>query len=167
DGSGTSAQFTRFLHETVPSVWNAFTHACGVSTPVDGISYYPYGRPGWLPNAIGQKGSDGVANYVTNPGLGQGAIGYVEASYALQRHMPVVGVKNRSGNYALPTAQNVATALQHAKLNNDSTQELSQVYTAPEASACPISSYSYLIVPTEQLDPAKGAVLGAFIDYIA
>jgi len=27
DGSGTSAQFTRFMHEMVPSVWNAFTKA--------------------------------------------------------------------------------------------------------------------------------------------
>jgi phosphate ABC transporter phosphate-binding protein len=167
DGSGTSAQFTKFLHETVPSVWNAFTHACGVSTPPDGISYYPYGRNGCLPNAIGAKGSDGVSNYIANPGLGSGAIGYVEAAYAISRKFPVVGVKNKSGNYALPTAQNVATALQYAQLKPDSTQELGHVYTAPDAFAYPISSYSYMIVPTEQLDPAKGAVLGAFINYIA
>jgi len=51
DGSGTSAQFTRFMHEMVPSVWNAFTKACGVSTPDDGISYYPYGRANCLPNS--------------------------------------------------------------------------------------------------------------------
>ncbi len=167
DGSGTSAQFTKFLHETVPSVWNAFTKACHVSTPQDGISYYPYGRAGCLPNAIGAKGSDGVSNYIANPGLGVGSIGYVEAAYAISRKLPVVGVKNKSGNYALPTAQNVATALQYAKLNANSTQELGQVYTAPDAFAYPISSYSDMIVPTEQLDPAKGAVLGAFINYIA
>ena len=124
DGSGTSAQFTRYMHETVPSIWNAFTKGCGVSTPPDGISFYPYGRPGCLQQAIGQRGSDGVANYVANPGLGIGAIGYVEAAYAVQKQLPVVGVKNQSGNYALPTAQNVATALQHATLNNDSTQTL-------------------------------------------
>jgi phosphate ABC transporter phosphate-binding protein len=167
DGSGTSAQFTRFLHETVPSIWNAFTKACHVSTPPDGISFYPYGRPGCLQNAIGAKGSDGVSNYIANPGLGVGAIGYVEAAYAISRKLPVVGVKNRSGNYSLPTAQNVATALQHAQLAANSTQDLSQVYTAPEAFAYPISSYSYMVVPTEQLDPARGAVLGAFINYFA
>ena len=94
-------------------------------------------------NAIGQRGSDGIANYVANPGLGNGAIGYRRGSLRGQTKLPVVGVKNSAGNFALPTAQNVATALQHAKLQPDCTQDLSSVYTAPEAFAYPISSYSY------------------------
>ena len=167
DGSGTSAQFTKYLHETVPSIWNPFTNACGISTPTDGISFYPYGRSGCLPNAIGASRSDGVANYIANPGLGNGAVGYVEAAYAISRHLPVVGLKNKASNYALPTASNVATALQHATLNTDSTQELGKVYTAPEAYAYPMSSYSYMIVPTDGIDPSKGAVLGQFINYFA
>jgi len=167
DGSGTSAQFTKYLHESVGSIWNPFARACGVATPADGISFYPYGRAGCLPQAIGASRSDGVANYIANPGLGNGAIGYVEAGYAISRKLPVVGLKNKAGHYALPTAQNVATALQHATLNPDSTQELGQVYTAPEAYAYPMSSYSYMIVPTASLDPAKGDVLGRFISYFA
>ena len=62
-------------------------------------------------NAIGQKGSDGIANYVANPGLGVGAIGYLEAAYAVARKFPVVGVKNASGHFTVPTAVDVATAL--------------------------------------------------------
>ncbi len=66
-----------------------------------------------------------------------------------------------------PTAQNVAIALQHATLNGDRTQNLGQVYVAPEDAAYPISSYSYMIVRTQGFDPAKGEVLGKFIEYFA
>ena len=80
----------------------------------------------------------------------------------------MVAVKNVSGNFTLPTAANVAIALQHAKLHPDSTQDLSGVYTAPEHWAYPISSYSYLIVPTDaSISDAKGSVLGQFIIYLA
>src|SRR5262245_63877785 len=166
DGSGTSAQFSAYIAATQGATWANFAHACGI--PNAYTSFWPYGMPGCLPNAIGQRGSDGVANYVANPGLGVGAVGYVEAGYAIARRFPVVGVKNAAGNFALPTAYNVATALQHARLNPDSTQELSQVYTAPEGNAYPISSYSYMIVPTDDsISQEKGEVLGKFIVYFA
>jgi phosphate ABC transporter phosphate-binding protein len=167
DGSGTSAQFTRFLHEVTPSIWDPFVRSCGVSgTPPDGISFYPTGS--CLPNAVSVRGSDGIANYVSNPGLGVGAIGYVEAGYAIARRLPVVGLKNKAGNYALPTATNVAIALQHASLRANHTAELSKVYRAPEAYAYPMSSYSYMIVPTDSsITTSKGAVLGSFIRYFA
>jgi phosphate transport system substrate-binding protein len=166
DGSGTSAQFSAFIAATQPSVWRAFTSACGV--PATYTSFWPYGQPNCLPNAVGQKGSDGIANYVSNPGLGVGTIGYLEAGYAVARNFPVVGVKNASGHYAIPTAVAVATALKHAHLNADSTQELGDVYTAPERNAYPMSSYSYMIVPTDgSISADKGAVLGRFIIYFA
>ena len=147
DGSGTSAQFSAFIAATQPSVWRSFTSACGI--PDSYTSFWPYGQPNCLPNAVGQKGSDGIANYVSNPGLGAGTIGYLEAGYAVARKFPVVGVKNASGHFTIPTAVDVAIALKHAHLNPDSTQELGDVYTAPEANAYPISSYSYMIVPTD------------------
>ena len=147
DGSGTSAQFSAFIAATQPALWQSFTSACGI--PDAYTSFWPYGQPNCLPNAVGQKGSDGIANYVSNPGLGVGTIGYLEAGYAVARNFPVVGVKNASGHFTIPTAVDVAIALQHAHLNPDSTQELGDVYTAPEANAYPISSYSYMIVPTD------------------
>ena len=41
------------------------------------------------------------------------------------------------------------------------------MYNAPEADAYPLASYSYLITETTGFDPAKGAVLGKWIIYIA
>jgi len=166
DGSGTSAQFSAYIAAEEGQTWASFAHQCGI--PNQYTSFWPYGMPGCLPNAIGQRGSDGVANYVANPGLGVGAVGYVEAGYAIARRFPVVAVRNSAGNFSLPTAYNVATALQHARLNPDSTQELSQVYAAPEGNAYPISSYSYMIVPTDSsISQEKGEVLGKFIIYFA
>jgi len=167
DGSGTSAQFSAYIAATDGAAWRSFLSACHQSYQ-SYTSFWPYGQPGCLQAAIGQRGSDGIANYVANPGLGNGAIGYLEAAYAVSRNFPVVAVKNVSGNFTLPTAANVAIALQHAKLHPDSTQDLSGVYTAPEHWAYPISSYSYLIVPTDaSISDAKGSVLGQFIIYLA
>ena len=168
DGSGTSAQFSAYLNAMQHSAWAAFARHCK-QPGAPYTQFWPYG-PQCYPNnnAIGQRGSDGVANYIANPGLGVGAIGYVEAGYAIERNFPVVAVQNRSGAFVYPTAHNVATALSHARIHADSTQDLSQVYTAPEKTAYPISSYSYMIVPTDNsITPDKGAVLGKFIIYFA
>ena len=54
------------------------------------------------------------------------------------------------------------------RIRADSTQELGDVYSAPEKNAYPISSYSYMIVPTDSsISTAKGSVLGQFIIYFA
>jgi phosphate ABC transporter phosphate-binding protein len=161
DGSGTSAQFSAFFASQVPDVWRKF---CGdVNPPIS-----PCGSTSFWPQfgiSVQQRGSDGIANYVANPSLGNGSIGYAETAYALARNLPVVSVLNRAGNYVQPTAQNVAIALTHATLNADRTQNLGAVYTASEAAAYPISSYSYMITRTSGFDPAKGEVLGKFIEY--
>lgn len=160
DGSGTSAQFSAWIKFEEPSVWSKFARDNHI--PNEPTSFWPI-----FGIAIAQRGSDGVANYVANSGVGKGSITYVEYSYAKQRHFPVVSVENSSHHFVQPTAENVAIALQHATLNKDETQNLSGVYQAKEAAAYPISSYSYMIAPTNDIDPAKGAVLGKFMMYFS
>ena len=160
DGSGTSAQFSAYLHAMESGTWAAFARERGI--PNAPTSFWPN-----FPGSVAQRGSDGIANYVNDNSIGQGAIGYVEAGYALARGRPVASVKNGSGQYSQPTAANVAIALSHASFNGDGTQNLSNVYRAPEKYAYPISSYSYMITPTRGFDPAKGEVLGNFIIYFA
>jgi phosphate ABC transporter phosphate-binding protein len=174
DGSGTSAQFSLYLADQAPGVWNAFVSRQGCPAP---CSQWPS-----FGGTINAAYSDGVANFVANDALGSGAIGYVEAGYAFGRGFPVASLHNASGNYAQPTAGNVATALTHATLYADLTQNLINVYRAPESNAYPMSSYSYMILPcvappsaspTCSTDaPAsfgadKGFVLGTWIIYIA
>jgi phosphate transport system substrate-binding protein len=159
DGSGTSAQFSLYLAAQAAGPWNAFVSSHGCPAP---CSQWPP-----FPGSVQQNGSDSVATFVANDALGSGAIGYVEASYAIGRNFPVAGLKNASGNFAQPSAINVAIALTHNKLHADLTQDLTDVYSAPEPTAYPMSSYSYMVTPTANFDPAKGNVLGTWLIYIA
>ncbi|MDP9332137.1 MAG: substrate-binding domain-containing protein, partial [Actinomycetota bacterium] len=116
-----------------------------------------------------QSGSDGVANFVAEP-FNNGAITYVEYGYALNRSFPVVSVLNQAGYFVQPTAENVAVALGRARINSDRTQNLHDVYTNPDPRTYPVSSYSYMIVPTTTAPPftaEKGKTLSKFILYIA
>ena len=169
DGSGTSAQFSLYLASQAANVWDPFASQYGCAAP---CSVWPA-----FPGSTAQQGSDGVANFIENNQIGSGAIGYVEAGYAFGRGFPIVRLKNASGNF-VPNfvdqkngppdfSNDVATALKHATLNSDLTQNLGQVYVAPEANAYPMSSYSYLITQTTGFDPSKGFVLGTWMIYIA
>jgi phosphate transport system substrate-binding protein len=164
DGSGTSAQFSAYLAfwggTRSNTEWGKFCAQWQIS-PCGSTSFWPI-----FSTAVGQKGSDGVANYVA-ASTNNGAIGYVEAGFALQRGFPVASILNKSGHYVQPTSDADSLALTHATFNSDRTQNLTGVYQAPEATAYPISSYSYMITQTTGFDPAKGKTLGEFILYFA
>ncbi|MCW2756046.1 MAG: phosphate transporter, periplasmic phosphate-binding protein [Marmoricola sp.] len=163
DGSGSTAQFTLWMKKQFPSVWT-----CGE------VSFFTQ-CPSYDPTVQQAKsGDNGVAGFVAQAG-NAGSIGYVEYSYALQSGYPVAKVLNAAGFYVLPTASNVAVALLKAKVNTDKsnpdtylTQNLDAVYTDTDPRAYAISSYSYFVVPTalqNGFTSAKGATLGAFVDY--
>ena len=169
DGSGTSAQFTLWMSKQQPTLWNAFCKKVGLPTPCGLTSQYPAYN-----GFKAQSGSNGVAGYVSQD-YGEGAITYVEYSYALKAGFPVAKVLNKGGYYVEPTAQSVAVALLQAKINTDPksdaylTQILDGVYNNPDARAYPISSYSYMIVPTAVggvFTAQKGATLGTFAHYM-
>ena len=163
DGSGTTAQFTTWMDKEYPSLWRAFYGKSGLT------SYYP--RKG---RAIGQAGSDQVMNTIAGF-AGNGTIGYVEYSYPVNKDYPVVKVLNKGGYYVEPTQYNVAVALTKAKINTDKssplylTQILDEVYRHPDPRAYPVSSYSYMVIPTgasdQRMTTAKRQTLGDFMYY--
>lgn len=159
DGSGTSAQF---------SLWMSKQHA----------DLWPHGMRSQFPtpaNGKAQKGSDGVSGYVAQ-NYGEGAITYVEYSYAIEQGFPVAKVLNAADYYVEPTADSVAVALLQAQINNNAgsqdylTQILDGVYNNADPRTYPLSSYSYMIVPTalggKTFTEAKGATLGTFASYM-
>lgn len=169
DGSGTSAQFTAWMDKQYPQLWQAFCAKVGRGGTCGMTSQYPT-----FGSAKAQKGSDGVSGYVSQD-YGEGAITYVEYSYAKKSGFPVAKVLNAAGYYIEPTAQAVAVALLRARINDDAsspnylTQILDDVYASPDKRAYPLSSYSYMIVPTEAkgiFNDTKGATLGAFANYM-
>jgi phosphate ABC transporter phosphate-binding protein len=163
DGSGTSAQFTLYMATKYPSIWNDFCEQYAAMPPPCGqTSFYPQ-----FPGSTAQAGSNGVANFVA-ASYGEGAITYVEYAYALRLGFPVAKVLNSAGYYTSPTAANVAVALTGAKIAADLTQDLRGVYDNPDKRTYPLSSYSYMIVPTTTDQPFnedKGKSLSTFVNY--
>ena len=143
DGSGTTAQFTTWLDKEHGALWRAYKPGGGLT------SYYPNAGG----NMIGAAGSDQVMNAIA-ASSGDGTIGYVEYSYPVNKGFPVVKVLNQAGYYVEPTQYNVAVALTRAQINNDPgspnylTQILDNVYTNDDPRAYPLSSYSYMLIPT-------------------
>lgn len=148
DGSGTTAQFTTWMDKVYPDLWRPYFGKAGLT------SYYPK-KSGT--RMVSQAGSDQVMNTIKGFS-GNGMIGYVEYSYPINANYPVVKVLNQAGYYVEPTQYNTAVALTKAQINQDRssslylTQVLDRVYTNPDPRAYPISSYSYMIVPTSGAD---------------
>jgi phosphate ABC transporter phosphate-binding protein len=169
DGSGTTAQLTTWMRSQYPSIWNAYCARAG-RTNCGITSNYPV-----VPGSafLAQQGSNQVASTVAK-NSSAGAITYVEASYAIQARFPVAKVLNAAGYYNEPTASNVAVSLLAASINNDPTSQeyltanLGGVYTNPDPRTYPLSSYSYMIIPTAiegNFTEDKGLTLADFAAY--
>jgi len=156
-GSGTSAVFTGYMAAVAPSVWQDFASRYGI--PGNFTSTFPD-----VPGFVKQPGSSEIASFVSNPNAGRGSIGYAEAGYAHQARLSIAYVDNAAGKWTLPTARNVAVALLAAQRNPDGTQNLASVYFNSRDETYAISSYNYLIAPTD-IGDGKGETLLRFITY--
>jgi phosphate ABC transporter phosphate-binding protein len=174
DGSGATAQFTLWMGKEYPSIWGPYN---GGNTGLTSI----YPRTG---RQIAASGDDGIMNTVDSA-AGEGDIGYAEYSYPLNAHYPVAYVENPDGYFVQPTQYDVAVALTRAKINGCNasgtcsptglspntylTQNLDDVYTYKDPRSYPISSYSYMIIPTSSTDQrmtaAKRQTLADFLSY--
>ena len=172
DGAGSSYFLTQWMISQYPSAWNAYCSKAGRAPACGATSFYPTVAGSSM---IAQSGDLGVSGYVSQ-NYANGAIGYVNYSYALADKFPVAQMLNAAGYYTEPTAQNVAVSLLQDKVdttdvNNPAlylTQNLSGVYGDPDPRTYPLSEYGYLILPTKvegQFTTAKGATLAAFSYY--
>jgi phosphate transport system substrate-binding protein len=98
DKSGTSGVFTEYLSKAAPAEWTA---GATQTFPTD-------------KGQIGKAGSDGVDNAVK---AASGGIGYAEHSFAVERGIPEVLVKNAAGQFKGPEPANVTAAIDAATLN--------------------------------------------------
>ena len=166
EGSGSTAQLTTYFATVFPSIWKAYNDNSG-----DFTEYYPK-RNHANTLMFAQSGSDQIINYVSGAGA-NGVITYDEYSYALAKSFPVAKIENANGYFTLPTQYNVAVALTKAQINTDKTspnyllQNLSGVYSHPDKRAYPLSSYSYMIIPTGANDPRMStAKRQTLVDYL-
>jgi phosphate ABC transporter phosphate-binding protein len=169
DGAGSSYELSEWMNDQYPSIWNNYCSASGRAPSCGPTSFYPTVTGSSM---VAQPGDLGVAGYVSQ-GYADGSIGYVEYSYALNDNFPVVQMLNAAGYYTQPSAQNVAVSLLAAKVDTTDvdnpakylTENLTGVYADADPRTYPLSSYSYLILPTKvqgQFNKAEGTTLAAF-----
>ncbi len=133
DGSGTTFIFTDYLSK-VSSEWK--------SGPGSGTSI------NW-PTGVGGKGNENVASSVRQY---PGAIGYVELIYALQNHINFGALRNAAGNWVKGSIDGVTAAAATAKIPPDYRVSITN---APGPEAYPISSFTYLLIPTQPKNAAN------------
>ncbi len=145
DGSGTSFIFTDYLSKVSP----AWKMKVGANTSVS-----------W-PVGLGGKGNDGVAGLIKQT---PGAIGYVELIYAVQNHMEFAEVKNAAGKFVVPSFQSVTAAAAASK--EMPADFRASITDAPGAGSYPISSFTWLLIPSTIKDPAKKAAITGFLQWM-
>src|SRR3984957_1057931 len=145
DGSGTTYIFSDYL-SAVSADW--------AKAPGKGKELQ------W-PVGIGGKGNEGVAGQVKQTPY---AIGYVELAYARQNKLPYASMQNTEGKFVEPTIESVTSAAASAKFP-ESTDFRVSIVNAPGKGSYPISSFTYLLVPTTYTDAAKGKKLVDFVKW--
>ncbi len=145
DGSGTTYIFVDYLSKVSPE-WKS---GPGVGTSIN-----------W-PVGIGGKGNEGVTGLLRQI---PGSIGYIELTYALQNHISFGTIKNAAGNWVSASIAGVTEAASSVK-NMPSDFRVS-ITNAPGATAYPISSFSWMLVPVKAQDAAKGRVLRDFLNWM-
>src|SRR5580692_7602269 len=146
DGSGTTFIWTDYLSK-VSSEWES---GVGSNTSVK-----------W-PVGLGGKGNEGVAGLIRQM---QGGIGYVELIYAIQNSIPYGSVRNAAGTFLKASLDGVTAAAASApKMPPDFRVSITD---APGKDAYPISSFTWLLIPEQSKDAAKGKILADFLNWMA
>ena len=146
DGSGTTYIFTDFLSKASKD----FAGSIGKNTSVK-----------W-PTGIGQKGNEGVAGMVRQS---PNSFGYVELIYAVQNKMAFGAVKNSSGKFVRASTDGVTAAAAAAAKAIPADFRVS-ITNASGPNSYPISSFTWLLIPTHSTDPAKAKALAGFLNWM-
>ncbi len=145
DGSGTTDIFTNYL-AAVNGEWK---------------SKVGRGKVVNWPVGLGGKGNEGVAGVVKQT---PGAVGYVELAYATQNKMAMAALRNRAGNFVLPSLEATSAAAAGAARTMPEDFRVSLV-DAPGKDAYPICGLTWILVYKDQRDEAKGKALVAFLKW--
>ncbi|HTE89601.1 MAG TPA: phosphate ABC transporter substrate-binding protein PstS [Terriglobales bacterium] len=145
DGSGTTYIWTDYLSKVSADWKNQVGKGTSVKWPV----------------GLGGKGNEGVAGMVRQM---QGSIGYVELIYAVQNHIAYGSVKNAAGQFVKASLDSVTAAA--ASVKNMPADFRVSITNAPGKDAYPISSFTWLLIPSTSKDAAKGKIIGDFLNWM-
>jgi phosphate transport system substrate-binding protein len=143
DSSGTTNAFTSYLAAVSPD-WKTKIGA---------------GKTVKWPVGVGGQGNDGVAAVVKQQA---GSIGYVELAYALTNQMTVAQMKNKSGQFIVPSLDSTTAAAEGAQFPADLRFSVSN---SDNPKAYPIVTATWILAYDKMKDPAKAAALKAFLTW--
>jgi phosphate transport system substrate-binding protein len=146
DGSGTTYIWTDFLSKSSSDFQSRIGKATSVRWTV----------------GIGQKGNEGVAGMVRQSPF---SFGYVELIYALQNKMTFGTVKNPAGKFVKASPETVSAAAAGAAKSMPNDFRVS-ITNAPGADSYPVSSFTWLLIPTKSPDEKKGEILRDFLKWM-
>jgi phosphate transport system substrate-binding protein len=153
DSSGTSGNFTNFLHGMAPTVW-----------PNSGNNSFSSSFPGKI-NDVANLGrivsASGSAGVTSLAGKTKFSITYAEKNYAKVAGLKVANVKNAAGNYQAPDAGGTSAFLGAATA--DPNGFLTFDYNTTEAGAYPLGIVTYALVDTTTKNAAE---VKSFLNYI-
>jgi phosphate transport system substrate-binding protein len=145
DGSGTTYIWTDYLSKVSPE-WQS---QAGKGTSVK-----------W-PVGLGGKGNEGVAGMIRQM---QGSIGYIELIYAVQNKITYGTVKNAAGEFVKASLDSVTAAA--ASIKSMPADFRVSITNAPGKDAYPISSFTWLLIPAQSKDAAKGKIIADFLNWM-
>lgn len=146
DGSGTTFVWTDYLSKVSPE-WKS---KVGAGTSVN-----------W-PVGLGGKGNEGVAGLVKQT---PHSIGYVELIYAVQNHMNYGYVRNAAGAFLKADLASLTEAAAGAARTMPADFRVS-ITNTPGKNAYPISSFTWLLVPSTIADANKAKAIRAFLHWM-
>jgi ABC-type phosphate transport system substrate-binding protein len=170
DGSGTSYVLSEYCINVAADVWETFKAYVANNSPDQNsiplregqpVSTWPQG----IGSATGATAATGVAQTVQ---LSPDTITYNDAATAITTFIdgatsPVMSVENAAGVFVKPLPSASSIALGYAEARANGTFALR--YDGADPRAYFPSTYSYVIAQTSGFDPAKGRVLGTFLNY--
>ncbi|SRR5213593_2831835 len=146
DGSGTTYVWVDYLSKVSPD-WKS---KVGVNTSVN-----------W-PVGIGGKGNEGVAGLIKQT---PNSLGYLELIYAIQNKMLYGRVRNSAGAFVKADLASVTAAAAGAIETMPPDFRVS-ITNAAGKEVYPVSSFTWLLIPSQIQDQAKKKVLKDFLEWM-
>ncbi len=150
--SGTTFAFTDYLHS-----------AAGTSQPVSGAVMEGPGAK-WAATTVQPESNNGAMASGIN--TINGAIGYVEYSYVLNKadaKIQVADLQDAAGQFIAPSLTTIAAAATAAKGSLSSTNF--SIVDLPGKNVWPFATYTWAIVKTAAPSAAQGEAEVKFLDY--
>jgi phosphate transport system substrate-binding protein len=145
EGSGTTYIWTDYLSKISPEWQSQVGKGASVKWPI----------------GMGAKGNEGVAGMIRQL---PGSMGYVELIYAVQNNISYGSVKNSAGSFVKASLESVtAAAASSPKMPADFRVSITN---APGKDAYPVSSFTWLLIPQQSKDAAKGKILADFLNWM-